>query len=373
MSPPNDFQPPKDEKPDYLEIVVAFLTHQGHKQIEISEKLKRRGVKISQSQVSRLIDRAKKTHGILTDRNPEFNRRNVPKDLLKKLASEFESDDELNASLKAQSSAFQRVYVVQEADFIRGAAALLPNLLRNAAVLGISWGTTCRGIIDSLSAANELKNLKACIPIQGDPAFWNNSKAATLSATRLAQLMEEALISSDREQQYQYSLIGVPAYISPGKKQGVEKFYCAMPGFKAIFGKGGAADKLNGVITSVGVPSLRDPERRGIFIRERIEQGDTTLQELDKLCYGDFSGILLPKTKPSEKVEKLNSGWTGLNHGQLKKVAARDPKRNPGVIVVAEGGYKAHAVLAAVKEHFVTRLIVGAELGRSLKKLLSSR
>lgn len=350
----------------YFVAVAAFLSSKGKTQSEISEELD-----LSQTFVSQLLRDATKAH-MLEDRHPEFIREKVNDKFLVRIEREFEAKQELTGILQKESSSFNQIFVVHDTEFVKGAAKVLPGFLSNAVVLGVSFGRTCRELIEAFDETY-LPRLEACIPTQGDPIFWNNQSSATLTATRLAQILKKKLLDGSATEQF--SLTGVPAYISSNRydREKVSEFFSDVPGYKAIFGEDGEvgiAERLNGILTGIGIASPDDEQQRGVFITERIKQENIDPKEMAAYCYGDLSGLLLPRNRKIKAVEKLNSSWTGLPAESIKAIAALDADTNPGVIAVAAGALKAEAILAAIRGDYVTRLIVDRNLAGALSQLL---
>ena len=358
----------KDTPLTWKEVEVAYLYHSGKSQAQIQKAIGN----ISQSTVSRLIQSAI-DKGLLVQREPEFLRELLPEEISGKLESTYGEVSNI-PQLHKLSENFTSLRVMPKRSFHEDAAKLIPKLLEDVKVLGISWGRTCRMLVEALRPTRKLKNLQCCIPIQGDPFFCQHRNASKYATTRLAILLEDQLMprkSEKERRKNRSSLIGVPAYVSGKYKGVIDKFYSDLFGYQKIFGPDGLARQLDGIICGVGVFDDSDSDLTGVFIKERIAQGDISEEELREICTADFGGILLPKGEPSERIDELNEGFVGMDLEMLKCIAdkARSGKK-PGSIVIAQGKRKAEAVIAAIRTGLVSQLIVDAPLAREMKKLL---
>ena len=186
------------------------------------------------------------------------------------------------------------------------------------------------------------------------------------------QLMPEK--SKKHIRQNRFSLIGVPAYVSGTNKTQIEQFYSKLTGYQMIFGANGLAHQLDSIICGVGVYDDSNSDLTGVFIKERIAQGETDEEELRQICAGDFGGVLLAKKAGCSKTAKLNKGWVGMDQNMLKKVASRARLgEGPGSIAIAQGKRKAEAVITAVRSELVSQLVVDVPLAKALKQFFKRK
>ena len=150
-------------------------------------------------------------------------------------------------------------------------------------------------------------------------------------------------------------------------------FFHHVHAYAAVFGEHGRAklrqegpliDRLNCVLTSVGTKHLSDD-----WIVDAAEAAEMNADSLDKISYGNISGVFLPRPginrRQKEAVEGINARGTGIKKSHLKQCAARDP----GVVVLAIGRGKAEITRETVRQKLVSRLYVDHELKDALLDL----
>lgn len=360
-----------EDRPDFTDIQIAYLYQGGATQEEISKELGG----MSQSKVSRRIKEAFEI-GLLVKSEIEFNPRKIPEQHRLAYESMFGEVSDI-PELKEMSKNFKNATVLPTDSFDERVSLIIPDLVAEAKVIGVGFGKTCRRVLDKIKTEKKIGPDTHVIPIQGEPLFFINRNALKYSPSRLAVVLEDALIDKgDRvkvRKETNHSLVGVPAYIGDSKlKDSVEAFYSQLPGYQNIFGKGGLAGKMDCFICGVGMLDPENDDRSGVFIRERIVQLPEQEDRIRKICVGDYGGLLLPR-KRSHKAEisKLNQGWVGLTDSRLREVAATwQNGSGPGSIAIAIGEHKAEAILAAVNADYISHLIVDAALARAIKNII---
>src|SRR5262249_21633134 len=259
-------------------------------------------------------------------------------------------------------------------------------------IVGALWGKTLNFVgqgftLQYAGRPPRRKNPIMFVPLCGEPLYQENLSNVTSSASSLAAAFAKAIWGRPGPNDPSLS---VPAYVSLSKYRdqqdgfqrdggadpgGADRFAAIKqsihdtPGHARIFGAGRLIDRLQAILTGVGVVHSKQ-DYTGTFLRERVTQGDTTKKELSQLVLGDIAGVLIPRVglskRDRDRVKELNEGLTGVQYGHFQAVARGGA---PGVIVVASGRAKADLVRQLVKEGLVNVLIIDLELARALSKL----
>lgn len=275
--------------------------------------------------------------------------------------------------------------------FFASASRLVRESLSKVSRVGVMSGQTVSRLIDSMRTSlggrvEVRKRAIECIPLCGDPVHLLNQRAVELSASNLAGTLETILAGATRQDLP--CLTGVPAYIgNRGRGDGGSRggawisFVQSIPGYRKIFGGEGLPTPMihgvDAILSGVGVIGFGDPSlaTTAAFIQERILQGDADLATIDQVAVGDIGGLLVPWPEASaaqlERVKELNAGWTGASWNHFASLARRaGSERVPGVIIVAAGSRKAPVVLQAIRRGVVNMLIITADLGDAIARLL---
>lgn len=375
---------------DKLTIASALLFSQRQSQAAIAERLD-----ISQATVSRLIRRAQEL-GWLAER-PALHPRVIGEERLASVEAEYLSDPDLEPRLLGagqQSDIRLDVRSYPNDMFELAAGERVANLLARSRLVGVLWGRTIRGLIESLAPGGARGGVGRpdfrCIPLCGDPLFLMNQSQQPYSASRLAEQLEQ--IYTGVESPDLPSLSGVPAYVGRQARGGedngqqLRRFVESIPGFQRIFGSssgagsrpGGASiDRVDTILTGVGsIPSPEEPDvgSMSTFIQERIEQEPgLDVAELRRIAWGDMGGLLLGRRVDDEdppEVHELNAGWMGLELSHYARLAKRATEENlPGVILLAAGAAKAPTVVEAVRRGYVNEVLCDRALGDEVREL----
>jgi hypothetical protein len=96
----------------------------------------------------------------------------------------------------------------------------------------------------------------------------------------------------------------VPAFIpalfdKENEIETIRRFIRQVAGYATVFGDGEEGtqqsvpmiDRVETILTSVGVAK---GEYKGIFLKERVELGDLTRDELEEWVVGDVGGVIIP-------------------------------------------------------------------------------
>lgn len=255
----------------------------------------------------------------------------------------------------------------------QAAAGRLDELMSTSRTMGIAWGRTVNAIVEGLSNLKLKK--RALPPITFVPvcAELTSSTKRVYSSTRLAERLDEIV---NRSSNHHFSLSGVPAYVplhfDTIKKQVIWEYVSETASHKSIFsGPRPLINKLDTVLTSVG--SSKNPV--GGAIEELAKHGGTTKKTIRNMVVGDIGGILIPKpdlnNREIEKVESLNTMWTGMTPSQLHDIAKRckTNKFGSGSIVIALGSERALIVHEIIRLGLVNELIIDEDLANALEKL----
>ncbi len=367
---------------------AAYLLVQFHmSQKEIGERLGR----LSQSQVSRLLKRAEDKGWLKIERC--FITEGIPEERLNKIRHLLEPEELISTLQKVESKSGVRVRNVRVFDsvsnsltdeslsipmkrFGRAAAGRLAELLRDARIVGVSWGKTVGHLVEGLTSSNiSIKEEKLqFIPLCAELISSNTSR---FSSTRLADRMSEVV---NGKIENQLSLSGVRAYVPRHyKKEKVDviwEFICESESYRKIFKEPlPIVEHLDSFLTSVG--STEGPFL-GKSNTELQELGNIEADDLKKLVVGDIGGVLLPKSDLGKGersiVDELNNMWTGVKLEQIKHIAqiSSSSINRPGNIVVAFGNNKANILFECIRIGLVNELIIDKDLAESIKILVSA-
>ncbi len=368
---------------DLKAIAAAHFCSNGDKQKVVSEKLK-----VSQPQVSRLLKHARK-RGLLTDRDPIFTVTERDRQLWEEARQRYVSDDPLVRELRRLSrERLKRVHVIygKGDDFFPEAARALIPLVEKVRLVGVTWGRTVCKTAEALErlAPQPLRSSPHSvefIPLCGEP-FEDREDPLEYSSSALASLLTRVVAGPKARNPL--SLAGVYAFIphlfAEHEVQQIRRFLLLGKGYRAIFGdpaitsaKGGEplVQRLDTILTGVGVPISR---RRGIFLTERINQGDLTPQDLQHVL-GDMSGIIIPrKACPDSlkhRIAEMNGDrWTGMKQGHVRECAQRQVPKAPGVVVIASHRNRAQMILRCAQDQLINTLIIGKELANEILRLI---
>lgn len=373
---------------DYLRaLLAARLSNHGCKQDDIAERLG-----ISQAEVSRLLSKAEKAWNFYSPR-PSFLRERVPEED-QAAAEQLLTNRSPHARVfRAWVPATVRCFAVQvlpseEEPFFLFAADRVLQLLAHSSVVGVMWGSALWKLVNRIKTqVATSKPIKPwplqCVPLAGDPVHVMHQGNQPCSASQLAAALEEAL--TGQRQEATPTLTGVHAYY-PLRLRMTPEFrdhLAGIPGYRRIFGSGSTgpepplAERVDTFLTGVGVLPLEDSAawpQAAVFLRQLIAQQESTAEELSRLAYGDFGGLLLAREglgqRDAARVEALNQSWTGMQLPKLKQLAARAAaNRAPGIVVVAAGAAKACMIREVMRRGLVNELIIDTALADALLAL----
>jgi DNA-binding transcriptional regulator LsrR (DeoR family) len=403
--------------PDYGKraLVVADLTAKGFEQNPIAERLG-----VSQPQVSRLLRHAEKEGWII--KRPYLDQSKIPKDLYEAMRREFQDYEGLNNTVRRWAPPGVRCEVrVAEAtdDVFNGIAAnWIAELVTKSRLIGVMYGRTVAQLVTGIGkhfeGAPPVDDVQ-CIPLCPEPHYLLNEKPfADYSSTMLAANLHLHL--TGKRQKDMPTLQGVPAYLrstlTPEEQQVIRDYIDDLPGHRRIFGpsaalraqtNGKAAGKGRGkpaakargkaggapglandlplvqridtLITGVGVVKVDDESRMGTFVLERLKQEThVTAADLNEWIFGDIGGLLLRRPKITARgrkiVDAMNKGWLGSCFSDYRSAAERATEsKRPGNIVVAIGADKSEMICAAIQCGLVNTLIINHELAAGLESL----
>jgi DNA-binding transcriptional regulator LsrR (DeoR family) len=392
---------------DYCRALLTYLISQGLNYQQAAEKLPEHFGKLAPATITRYVDTAKKRRWLVTrfgeeqfppkvlddireDANHipwidlEENLRMLSGGVLKKLWV-FESGDEVNPGKD------QAEWDWQMGNFARNSAWLvLQLLLSSQSGIALGWGKTIANSI--LEVAERIKSEKkvkprrrkkiTIIPTVGTPPSTTPDDLAT-SSTKLARTLSEAINGTWNV----LSLDNIWPVSPPGlegeRRLGFFQANLIKGNYKAIFGDPDGFDSetplirtVDTILTSAGAFHVES-----YYMKELVETGKVTKEELIKLSIGDIGGVLIPsKAVESNPINKTRfdgilSLWTGPKledyQNVARQAAANDALHAPaGVILCALNGNKANIVLNLVRLQAVSVLVVDCHLANSLQRLL---
>ena len=368
---------------DLKAVAAAHFSSRGDKQIVISEKLK-----VSQPQVSRLLKHARK-RGLLVDQDPVFSVSMRDRELWDEARQRFVSDDPLVRQLRRLSRGLlKRVHVIygKGDDFYSEAARALIPLLAHVQRVGVTWGRTLCMTAEALErlTPQPLRSSPQSvefIPLCGEP-FEDREDPLQYSSSALVSLLTKVVAGPKAPNPL--SLAGVYAFIPRSFDDDdvptIRRFLLLGKGYRAIFGDRDAprlhareplVERLDTILTGVGVPIS---QRQGIFLTERLSQGDLSNDDLHHLL-GDMSGILIPKRTCPEplrrRIAEMNGDrWTGMDEAHIRRCAQTHPLKSPGVVVFASHKNRAKMILRCAQDQWINTLVIGKELATEILRLI---
>jgi len=380
----------KTAEDDVVMVIAACLYAKGMKQKPIAEFLG-----ASQPRISRLLEKAEELGWIgerlFTVKDPDIwqvaqGRIYSTTDLLEKLQPrDAKGRKQLNRITLLETNRKGRIDA-DKVDVVRA-------LFGDAGSVGVTWGGTLSNVIDALrqraldTRGRERSAKITFVPLCGEPML-NGTNPSMVSSSVLAMRLS-GVFNSGRDSGTALSIAGVPAYIplefvAPGEVDAFRRLFSKMRGHAQVFGtrppREGApqplADKLDAIFTSVG---RVDSDRRGIFLKERVQTGDISEADLERTVAGDIGGVIIPKKgiggDDLARIERMNENWMGmrLEHLQHCADAARSSgfvRKKPGVIVLAFGAGRLEVVLRCVELGLVSELVIDKALEEALRDLL---
>ena len=355
-----------------LALRVAFLKAEGfEQQIKIAEELD-----ISQSQVSRLFAEVRRRNWIST--RTVVERANVPKDLLEQYEAQYSVGNQLNKILERQRYACKAWICEGSTQLYRESAALvLRNLLKESAVCGVAWGSNLANVVDCVTPPRRRTKSQRefrCLPVSGEPMYVEHlSGVARYNSSAIAQQLQWRI--TGRKDHHGPTLHALPAYISSGtaaSEEAIRDFVERSPGYDRIFGKGRLIDKVDTLLTGVGLVGPLDSTSTGTFVRERILQDRGFPTSGMKWASGDIAGILLPRspTQSDSRLAEFNRRLLGITEPDLFRCAEQARTKNmPGVVIMTTGPAegKANVIRIAIERGLVNHLILPRDIGEALR------
>jgi DNA-binding transcriptional regulator LsrR (DeoR family) len=357
-------------------MAAAKLRSDGALQIRIADALG-----VSQPEVSRLLKLAE-AEGWLDYPSPTFK----PDEELLKIVEEryFSGRDVYDKLIVLDEHRFLRkVRVIQTQDelFQPSIAKVVGELISNANAVGVTWGRTIGRLVEALTKYLDrtatLSSPIRFVPLCGEP-LKDRLNPTQYSSTSLAFRLGQLFNGSDELRPP--SLAGVPAFVphdfNANETSVIRKFIHQVAGYSDVFGDNvdesspgtGLADQVQVILTSVGV--VDDP-RRGIFLKERVELGDISSEELEEYVIGDLGGLMITRKAPTksqqEKIDKkirlLNLRSLGIQERHFRACARSSlTSMTSGVVVIAMGAKRIGMVKRCVQLGLVNELIVDQEL-----------
>ena len=371
--------------PQVLSVVVAKKRSDGLTQQEVVVWFQdEHHITISQPEISRLEKEAVDT-GYLR-RDPSFIPGKVPSGLLAKARALYAHEPMTKAVDQWIGSGRKVKIEVEETDdeseFAGRAGSWLVNAIqRHPSVrgLGVLWSRTLNNVVKEIAKAYEghppcprdaFPNLR-CVPLCGDPVYQDELATVDCSASVLAARLELALTGSCTPNAP--SLGGVWAYLKSSPSRELHKAHVAeLPNYRRIFQPGdGLLHTLDAILTGVGIVDLNNEVHTGTFVREMIQQGDSSYERIDATTHGDIGGSLVMKEglrdDQIEHVEMLNNGLTGIRYADFQTVASRAP----GVLVIAASHLKkGRLLLQLAKEGVANEMFIDGILATEMSRIL---
>jgi len=379
-----------DQEAALYTIAAAWLRSRGLRQEEISSQLA-----ITQPEVSRLLKRAQEENW-LEVLPPKFRCPKSARPLWELAQTRFFACPKVYGKLRASQikgeSVLQRVTLVQstpDETFSSSIIDVVTERLSGVSMAGVTWGRTMSGLVsmlrDHASLVPRPNRPIQFVPMCGEPLKDRVDPLKYSSSALAAQLND--IVNGPKHKAVPPSLAGVPAFIPMGfndeEVETIRRFVRQVAGYAAVFGEAeenGTAlrstpsmvDQVDVIFTSVGVVHA---DQRGIFLRERIQLGDLTEDEVRRWVVGDISGVIIPRAKVpaalAARIERMNDRSLGIRSHHLLNCAENAAKTGkPGVVVLALGPSRCEMVQRCVQLGYISELIIDQALAETLSKQL---
>lgn len=256
--------------------------------------------------------------------------------------------------------------------FGKNASDFLLTLLKKAEIVGITWGSTLKGIIDGLKALDIPSRQQKIqfFPTTGEPIGANGESKGSSS---LAEQLDLVLNGGSKHCR---SLRGIgavtPIDFTDSEREIIKNYFRRSKHYVDIFdGEESLLDEADMIITSLGThdqPWL-------MFNDELVMTGGIDREELSRLVQFDLGGALYPRPNlnadEAERFRLISGTWMGITMPHFLKVADKAARNgSPGVTIVALGKNKASVLLECCKLGLVNELIVDHDLAHELERLL---
>lgn len=309
--------------------------------------------------------------------------------------------------------------------------AKLSRLIKRATLVGVAWDLDIKPYDDHISgfvtrARGKNQEPIQFIPLCGITEYGTDAliKSSTVVAMRYHRTVNKDF-EGDKKCPKLLNLNCIPLVHPPPKKESnstlnwspiSEDVRCyikdAFPDYEEIFGSmsnsfdrvdpAGLAFNVDMIISGIGETPL-DSDRLLDFLYPNDEKisikipgiKDRTIEKTrlkHEIIIGDIAGVLLPRTHNADTdfnrkiVDHLNSRLATLRPVHLQRCRTKALKQNydfrnnianinrqaktiPGVVVVAHGEDKCEALLSAIAEGYVSRVIIDDSLANAIEKL----
>lgn len=253
-------------------------------------------------------------------------------------------------------------------DFGRKSLPYLQEVLAKAECCAVGWGASVAAPIAAAEqyglagATSSLTIAATCGELFDYLDFGNSS----------SRLVERLHVLFKGQKGSVYTFRGVPALV---ENAGIRDFFLLKhPGYRAVFGSDGIADRFDAVLTSVGTFGQYGVHA---FKKALIAEWGVKEASLKEIAWGDLGGVLVPRGGLSREAQaefdRISSLWTGFSLNQYSRIARRAARfatgknvQIPGVVVFAIGGSKAEIVHEIIKAGLVNRLVIDLDLARAL-------
>lgn len=399
------------------EVAVARCITEGKKQAEIGELLK-----LSQASVSRLS--TNNPHITKPRLEPVLPRSVKKADILRQVTTLLNKRD-ARAYLEGLSP-----YRNLKVDIVHGQpppknvaavgfdprfATLLSRLIKRSQLVGVAWELGIKPYADDIPGfvqrdyalkENPVRFIPLCgITADSDEALVKSSTAIAMRYHRLVNknfpIHEPKLLNLNCIPLVHPEVKIAPSSQpkadpwAPNSKEVIEYLRAAFPDYEQIFGKmtdrsgstDALADNVDMIITGTGASAndtnnLLNKLYPGVD-KIRIHSGPKQNRYLSKtqireeVIVGDIAGVLLANLNSESAafnetvVTYLNDRLATLRPMHLRGCCEHADSdltnRVPGVVVLASGAYSTDCLIAAVKQGYVSRVIIDDDLARGIE------
>ena len=371
-------------------------------QTDLSQEAIAKALCVSQSAVSRLLRHAR-TLGCLREISQFIRTADIDDGRMGRIERllEYSDLDQILARLPTRTGIRLRAVRVfdsgstdnsptginlRQKTFARAAASRLADRLRDATVVGVTWGSTVSSAIDALGHLAypwPPSRDRKVIPVSAEPLrYATNEYTSSTLARRLHGIM-----CSDQSEAMPLALTGVPAFIPEDLADIVtdptafpKRTLSALPkflrkffeqnssGYRELFiGPNPLVERIDMLVTSAGTAD----KPLGFCNEDLRKVSGLAPRVLSRLVLGDVGGVLLPamplSPRDAAKVASLNSMWTGIQRVHLETIARRaEIEGTPGVVLMAIGASRSTIVCQAVAEGLCSELIIDRDLATAL-------
>jgi hypothetical protein len=239
----------------------------------------------------------------------------------------------------------------------------------------VAWGRLLGAVVEEIRATFPARLARRKVefyPACGDPigAFNANTTPSALCA-------ELDRVFNRSPHNHKNSLAGVPAVIpadlrSDAERKVLERYVESSDAYRAIFGKSGARENIDCIITGVGgaeSAAVGEENGFGLYSQRCRKMLGVKKPWLSEHVLGDIAGVYIEKptldSKQKKALAEKRDLWLGVKLEDFQRCALKARvQEKPGVLVAAVGEQKLAEVIFAccTRLGIITELFIDPEM-----------